>query len=305
MKIILNYFKKLAINKILKTKSLFDDAVQQAIQDSGTLSKTASDAKAYADEEFKQLLQEVNQAISVFDKFSEIADKIAQHRVYVMPASELYIESRSLLDEMKEWGIPGELLGSLEGLISDKTIQNNKEMQARHNLYRIIDAYDYWDRYIDWYYNTLNRVNSILFLLMASILLRAYNTEENYSSFLLAGLSGAVASIILKSPPLSAYGHFISFYGNFFVRIASGFIASAVCFGLLASKIVNIGNLASYTEDYLSIDYTGKVILISIGILTGFSERAIYSFSNVFETSITIRKDRKKGKDKQSEGKKD
>lgn len=305
MKIILNYFKKRAINKILKTKSLFDDSVQQAIQDSGILSKTASDAKAYADEEFKQLLQEVNQAISGFDKFSEIAYKIAQHRAYVIPASELYIESRSLLDEMKEWGIPGELLGSLEGLISYKTIQNNKEMQARHNLYRIIDAYDYWDRYIDWYYNTLNRVNSILFLLMASILLRAYNTEENYSSFLLAGLSGAVASIILKSPPLSAYGHFISFYGNFFVRIASGFIASAVCFGLLASKIVNIGNLASYTEDYLSIDYTGKVILISIGILTGFSERAIYSFSNVFETSITIRKDRKKGKDKQSEGKKD
>lgn len=305
MKIILNPFKKRVINKILKTKNLFDDSVQQAIQDSGTLSKTASDAKTYADEEFKQLLQEVNQAISGFDKFSERANKIAQHRAYVIPASELYIESRSLLDEMKEWGIPSELLGSLEGLISDKTIQNNKEMQARHTLYRIIDAYDYWDRYIDWYHNTLNRVNSILFLLMASILLRAYNTEENYFSFLMAGLSGALASIILKSPPLSAYGHFISFYGNFFVRIASGFIASAVCFGLLASKIVNIGNLASYTEDYLSIDYTGKVILISIGILTGFSERAIYSFSNVFEGSINIRKDRRKGKDKQGEGKKD
>ncbi|MBI3814158.1 MAG: hypothetical protein HY279_06800 [Nitrospinae bacterium] len=306
MKNIFDYFierkKKRYLDDVLKAKRLFDDTVQQALQDSGGLSKTASDAKAYADAEFKQLLQEANQAASGFDKLAARANEIAQYRAYVMPTSELYIESRSLIDEMREWGIPIELLSSLEGLILDRAIQN-KEMQARHNLYRIINAYDYWDWYVDWYSNTLNRVNLVLFILMASILLRAYNTEENYFSFLMAGLSGAVASVILKSPPLSAYGHFLSFYGSFFVRIASGFIASAVCFGLLASKIVNIGNIASYTEDYLSIDYTSKVILISIGILTGFSERAIYSFSSVFETSIAARRDKKKTKGKQDEGK--
>ncbi len=299
--------RKEALDKIIESKKFFDDTVQQALQDGGALSKTASDAKSYADAEFDRLLQEINRGTSRFEfkKIIDRAKEVAQYRAYVMPASELYIASRSLLDEIREWGIPAELLIRLEGLILGGTLQNDKEMQARHGLFRIISEYNSWNKKKDQYSTALFNANLILFLLMAVILIGAYTTEENYYSFLQAGLSGALASIILKSPPLNSYGALLSFGSQFPIRIASGFISCAICFGLLASKIVNIGNIASYTEDYLSIDYTSKVILISIGILTGFSERAIYSFSNVFETSIVPRKDRKKGKSRENEEKRE
>ncbi|MBI5562553.1 MAG: hypothetical protein HY894_06865 [Deltaproteobacteria bacterium] len=125
-----------------------------------------------------------------------------------------------------------------------------------------------------------------LALITGAIILFTYFSWDgihDYQLFAVAGLFGSLVSILLKPPKPATYGKTVYYYFSFVARPGAGVAASLILYGLLASGLITVSKITDFFTDAKPLDEHGKAVLISLGILTGFSERAIYYFHDLYE----------------------
>jgi len=266
------------------------------------------------------------------------ATDLARLRVYVLPVEDLAIEGRDAYAELGEWQVPAVVLANLQQTLTrdlsgtysaDAQVREEEMRRARAGLLKILETYDYWDRYTDWFFATLRYALGVLlgvFVLSLAGAVGLLFTGHVASGFILAGLSGAAVSIMLKLPPLSVFGEFASFAVKMVGRGAAGMAAAAIGLGALAVGLVNIPLIENGTAVSLSVlinacaradgeakapataasaergagpalvpsqggtapaattapgcSTVWRLVLLALGMLLGFSERALASFED-------------------------
>jgi hypothetical protein len=110
--------------------------------------------------------------------------------------------------------------------------------------------------------------------------------DLRFPGFLFAGIAGTGVSILLKLPPLSVYGEAASLWLRIAGRYAAGAAGTIAGYGLLVLGIIHIA-AGSSSPDVLDPCAWGgcwqrtAAITVAIGLLLGFSERALGSFEAI------------------------
>ena len=266
------------------------------------------------------------------------ATDLARLRVYVLPVEDLAVEGRDVYAELSEWQVPAVVLANLhQTLTSDLSgtysaaaqVREEEMRRTRTGLLKVVETYDYWDRYTDWFFATLRNALGVLFVVFVLSLAGAVGllfTGDVGSGFILAGLSGAAVSIMLKLPPLSVFGEVASFAVKMVGRGAAGMAAAAIGVGALSVGLVNIpliengkavsrsvlinacaradgeaqapataasaergagpalvpsqGGTAPAATTAPGCSTVWRLVLLALGMLLGFSERALASFED-------------------------
>lgn len=162
------------------------------------------------------------------------ATDLARLRVYVLPVEDLAVEGRDVCAELSEWQVPAVVLTHLQQTLTsdlsgtyaaEAPVREQDIRRARAGLLKILETYDYWDRYTDWFFTTLRYALGVLlgvFVLSLAGAVGLLFTGHVASGFILAGLSGAAVSIMLKLPPLSVFGEVASLAVKMVGRGAAG-----------------------------------------------------------------------------------
>lgn len=224
---------------------------------------------------------------------------LSRRRAYLLPAVEIPAEARVLLGELRGWSVPSSVLLPLENVTRDEiaaACQEGGEARARAALNKLYEEYDYWDWYSDWYVARISTAAAFVSLTAILALCGAiylFLRGQPIWAFLLAGLSGCGVSIVTRLPPLSVYGEASSLFTRIIGRTAAGIVGTAAGLGILASgalKVelgdVAIAELLRGCADKVCQPPGGAgccppsalLVLCTLGVLFGFSERALSSF---------------------------
>lgn len=171
-------------------------------------------------------------------------EELRPSRAYLLPAVSLSLEAHALRDELSTWRVPKEVLDEFDAAIKRIDDSGCQEPERREILLRLIEAFDYWDWYVDW----SARRTAILAVGLGVAATAATAGAfwlllggHVFSGFCIAGFAGAVVSVLLKMPSIAVYGETASFHLQAGVRVAAGLMASAIGLGLLVAGIVNVG----------------------------------------------------------------
>jgi hypothetical protein len=200
-------------------------------------------------------------------QYVDQAEGLARSRVYVLPAHELTLEAQSKFNELEQWKIPAPVLDGIrtmmekvtkpprpaegDGQLKTKAPDLEAERVQRAALLRVLEDYDYWNTYIDWYFvQQAITATALIFLASVSIyfswlFLKAEPTKPwtrgwGFAGFVLAGVCGASVSVAIKLPPVSVYGDVPAFWVRTLARMAAGVIASALGFAMVSSNLINL-----------------------------------------------------------------
>lgn len=256
---------------------------------------------------------------------------------YILPPAELIPEGRAALADLQSWHLPEAVRRYVDALSEEleRGVKGNAMPRARAALGQLLAARDHWGWVVRWY---LLQVGLASVLLLPLLLLGmvggvlAVGRGYLFAAFLLAGASGAAASILLKLPSLNAYGEATWFWIRTAGRFAGGITASAILFGLLAAGIVSLplspggatlpqliercGSNGAGTRSANArgeppplgehvppepCALSGGLFLLCLGMLCGFSERSLASFEQTF-FAITRPPDPRSGPSRTGEG---
>lgn len=278
------------------------------------------------DEEEGELaaLSRAAQSLSApFDDLAAQARSLARLRAYILPASEVIAEAQQVLASLTEWRVPASTLSEVERavqvILSSARPDTPKDQahlaNARAELGRLLNVHDQWRTYISWYFHQLSGAVALLLpLTLVGIVSAILLGQAGHltAAFLLAGASGTSTSILLKLPPLAVAGETAWFWTRAGSRFAGGLCATAIAYGLLGSGLLGLsmsvaersmspaqliqacGSHATPTgteplpAGESSCPQTGYMLLLSIGMLFGFSERSLGSFEDLL-FSVTLR----------------
>lgn len=171
-------------------------------------------------------------------------EELRPSRAYLLPAVSLALEAHALRDELSTWRVPKEVLDEFDAAIKRIDDSGCLEPEKREILLRLIEAFDYWDWYVDWSARRTAILAVGLGLAATAATAGAFWLLLGgvvFGGFCIAGLAGAVVSVLLKMPSIAVYGETASFHLQAGVRVAAGLIASAIGLGLLVAGIVNVG----------------------------------------------------------------
>jgi hypothetical protein len=183
----------------------------------------------------------------------EQAGRISRLRVYVLPMAEALNVGISVVSELKEWRVPQEALDATTPLLTDA--RGTDEARARAAIHNLLFVRDNWHAQFRRYFDNVNWMTKRLTILLA-LLAVATGLVQSFSiavAFVLAGLCGTTASILMKPPVLTVFGESIGLFNRTIGRFAAGLIASAAGFGLLASDVLNL-NLGEFKSTARLID---------------------------------------------------
>lgn len=298
---------------ITENLGVFEDAVRKAKAadpafNEGSVVAPTMDA-------FKKLVEAVHAGMPFRDASREAA-RLARMRSHVLPAEALDSEAQSAIAEMVDWGVPAAALAAARelravvagnagpeqaapGNPADAPIAASASLappgvpstRARAALNKLLDDYDYWDGYTDWYFEqmtfaVLAGVGFTLVGLAGGLV--AFRYHEVWPGFILASTAGAAVSIMLKLPGMSVYGEVSSFWLRAVSRLVAGVAVGAMACGLLSLGVVNLSLPDGFSQVQL-IDGCAGVgdcrprwifVLMALGILFGFSERGIATFES-------------------------
>ena len=293
--------------ELIEDRELFRDAV--TIAEAYGLLPTDEEKKhiAYVEEEFAKVETRIEPSEEL--DHSYIMDRVhnlANLRVYVLPLEEMVLEARSKIAELRHWRVPEADIAELEHLIArdmqptvaktnhpENPEQSNRApMQARAAMLKILEEYDFWDMYIDWYQKT--SLKSILVLAglvtMVSIA-SAYllNNSQSLWGMLFAGVAGAAISIMNRLPPVAKFGDSFSFLLRSVTRLVTGTMATILGIALLTTGLLNIPLTGERGIQFISKLFAQEItpltpgemaLLFGLGLALGYSERAFTTFSN-------------------------
>lgn len=244
--------------KLLSAISDNEAAFEEAVACAQAFSNLGPELSRFIEKttgEFRMLKQCVESASSSLpdpESLLRKADALGRRRAYVIPASRIELEARTILAELREWRVPDAVVSDLDATLKatfppkapDSPAQRPSEETSRAALSLLFEAHDYWDWYVTWYFGI--RAWLVACLLGAALVaflvsLSALHIGSVLLGFFCAGLCGTAVSILLKLPPLSVYGDAVDFIPRIFARLAAGMVGSAVGCGLLAAGIINIG----------------------------------------------------------------
>lgn len=262
-----------------------------------------------------------------FEDLAAQAQSLARLRAYILPAAETVAESQQVLASLTEWRVPTATLAEVERavhvILTSAHESQSKLAVARAELGRLLHVQDQWRSYINWYFRQLSGAVALLLpltilgIIGAVLLGRAGHLT---AAFLLAGASGTATSILLKLPPLAVAGETAWFWTRAGSRFAGGLCATAIAYGLLGSGLLGLslsvgersmspaqlmqacgtrGQAAAPAKDgepapagagesQPACPQTGYMLLLSIAMLFGFSERSLGSFEELL-FSVTLR----------------
>lgn len=260
---------------------------------------------------------------AAFDDLAAQARSLARLRAYILPAAEVTAEAQQVLASLTEWRVPASTLAEVERSVqvilasahADPPRDQAHLASARAELGRLLSVHDQWRTYISWYFRQLSGAVALFLTLtivgiVGAILLG--QAGHLTAAFLLAGASGTATSILLKLPPLAVAGETAWFWTRAGSRFAGGLCATAIAYGLLGSGLLGLS--MSVAERSLSpaqliqacgsrstpagteptpagessCPQSGYMLLLSIAMLFGFSERSLGSFEDLL-FSVTLR----------------
>lgn len=219
---------------------------------------------------------------------------------YFCPANEINAEGHIAIDNIEGWGVPKTAPKKLRELFSKK-LQNASENphDGRGALYSIYAEADSWKDFIDDYEDTMGTYMFWLFIISVGMLLLAivalYFVPKVaflvFVAVLLAGATGSCISVMSKTPPLDASlsGELDAYRRRVLARIGVGIIASLIGSGLLGWGVLPISIQNQTFSDALNVSSTPTstsativkaLIILTVPMLLGFSERALTSFEN-------------------------
>lgn len=231
----------------------------------------------------------------------EQAEAVERQRAYVLPDDALYEEGLFLIEELEEWNLPESVIQRLKDRLQRIANLSAKGHQRRQLLTEIDEDADYWnfetERHEAFLRRSANALVPVCIVCLALSLVCFLLLGQAVAGFIVAGVGGAALSIVLKLPPLQVYGETVGRWQRIAARLAAGAVASAVGLGLLASGMVNVG-IPSGESGFVSAaamlaecqsrgcPAASASLLLSLGIIFGFSERAITSFERVIMSRI-------------------
>lgn len=235
------------------------------------------------------------------ERIKDRAEAVRRQRAYVLPDDALYEEGLFRVEELQEWNLPEGVIQRLMDRLERLANIDAKPHQRRQLLSEIDEDADYWNIETERHKTFLRRsVNVLVPLCVACLALSLVGflvLRQAVLGFIVAGISGAALSVVLKLPPLQMYGETVGRWQRIAARLAAGAVASAVGLGLLASGMINVG-IPSGEGTFVSpaamlaecesrgCSARSAMLLLSLGIIFGFSERAITSFERVIMAQI-------------------
>jgi hypothetical protein len=251
---------------------------------------------------FTELEAKAKDAATEDDLKDLIADgeQQGQFAAYFCPINEVYDAGILAIDTIEGWGIPKSSPKRLLGL-SENKLKNaaSDPYSARGALHSIYKEMDEWGDFIDDYEEVMDTYMNWLFwfsvgMLLASI--AALYLAPNFPfliflALLLAGATGSCISVMGKMPAVEASlsGELDAYRRRVLTRICVGITASIIGCGLLAWGVLPISIQGQTFSDALTVSSaaspTGNaiikaLIIITVPMLLGFSERALTTFEN-------------------------
>jgi len=219
------------------------------------------------------------------------AERLERLRAYVVPRAEIALEGKGAFADLSQWNVPAEILSTLRANTLE-LLSDSDEKVARGALRALYAEYDYWAWYVDWFADFMQ--TTAIYLLAAEFLTLAFAVYRFVSGdvilgFIAAGACGALVSVISKMPPLIADAESSAYMRRVLMRIGTGLAAAIIGGGFLASGVVTItlpGGTSRITD---LLEQCGKpshcttgafLLLIALGLVLGFSERALTSFED-------------------------
>lgn len=273
----------------------FEDAVRRAL---AAGAKPALEA-AMVIEDFERIEAEVALApMSELETLEDKAERLERLRAYVYPPEEIVIEGKSAFSDLSQWGIPSPVLATLQQDVMPLLSDKNPNL-ARGALRSLYAAYDYWAWYVDWHAAYMERM--AWFLIAFEIAFLAFTIWRFVSGDVIlgcigAGVCGALVSVISKMPPLMADAESDAYLRRILMRVGTGIAAAIIGTGFLASGVVTITIPTSKVTMTEMLEQCGKdvraaeaqpgprcgtsalLLLLALGVVLGFSERALTSF---------------------------
>jgi hypothetical protein len=244
--------------------------------------------------EFARLIDMAREGQSSPRELASRAAALARLRAYVLPPECLAIEARAACAEMAEWQVPAPVLAEVQQSLGEvqKCSAPEETGRARAALKQILETYDYWDWYTDWFFTRMRDLLiglGVIFAVSFIAALYSLHRGHGFAGFLLAGVAGTHVSIMLKMPALSVFGEVGSFAVKMAGRAAAGIAAAAIGAGLFSFGVVSVplslqGKTVAFAEvmgqcgEHCTSFAT--LILLALGMLLGFSERALATFED-------------------------
>lgn len=304
-----------ALTTVEDHRANFEDAMQRA-EATGSTTRLNVDTVRQGFEHLKTAI--ATAGVDDLETLTDSAERLERLRAYVYPGDEVAIEGRSALADLEQWGIPAPIVGALRRDV-EKLLTDSNVNVARGALRSLFGAYDYWAWYVDWYAGFMERVAWWLLGLEAVALVLALSRllyGDVILGVILASVCGALGSVISKMPPMMADAESDAYVRRIVMRVGTGVIAGVIGGGLLASGIVTVSlpggsptlkdiveqcgkdvrdaQPGAATPAVLAKAGTGLpaavarprcstsafLLLLAIGLLLGFSERALTSFED-------------------------
>jgi hypothetical protein len=238
--------------------------------------------------------QETN--IDELDCLIEDAEMQGQLRAYICPRVEIRNEGILAIDLMEEWNVPKTVITRLRGLLGQRLDKADTEQEAARSALRaIFEEQDSWRNYTSEYEDQMQRLTRWLFVATMALLLLAIATARFSATvplvipIIFVGAAGSCVSIMAKMPLLdvSLSGELESYGRRILSRIGVGVIASLIGCGLLGWGIISFSIQGQTFADVLNACTTSTpnsctgprtLVLLTVPMLLGFSERALTSF---------------------------
>jgi hypothetical protein len=234
---------------------------------------------------------------SDLDAVRKRATEISNLRAHVMQLPAIKSESQAILSEMSQWVLPDEIMKELRQVFDSQIDKSSDIPTARLAFSRLLCEYAFWDDYVDWHerlvrhnFCIVSTVTIISFVLSwVCLWYLKFHVAWLVAGFMLAGLCGTGVSILMKLPPVSVYGEANYLVLRTVARLFYGLVGTLVGLGILALGIVNIESFKSVPKYLSDTDtFTSEKVpaCLAIGIIFGFSERALSYFSDRLLGSI-------------------
>jgi hypothetical protein len=276
--------KEAAVAEAEGYRYTFLEAAARASGSTG-LRKTEKEWVAEIEQLFAAIATDIRNATdaSVIQNLVSRAEELERLRAYVYPAHEIGPQARTSIADMRDWGVPSDILRVLDyELLPMATSRRRSIHERRAGLHKIFDFYDAWENQVSEYSEWVERqarilLGLLLFAVAGTSL--AIGLGLGAAAFILGGAVGTMTSVLSRLPRMLGWGDWIAASTRMYGRIGLGFAGVLAGGGLLAAGVVSIVKTGDEFEELLSIDHvatTSEALYLSaIGIVLGFTERML------------------------------
>jgi hypothetical protein len=268
-------------------QATFHEAVERA-RAAGAVDEAFSDRIEAQFQELEKQIRATSEQ-DILDNLCDRAEELERLRAYVLPEQEILLQAHTSLIDMRDWGVPPQILRSIETDLIVPMHQKNGLPTKRAALHKLFDFYDSWEyqvtSYDSWIVVRTRRLTVFLaFAVVASIVGVALGS--GLAAFIAGGLTGSIVSVLSRVPPMLGWGGWSALPARMYSRIGLGMAGTIAGGGLMAAGLVTIGKTpAEFTETISTLHQTSTgegLYLVAIGILLGFSERLLSGLAGAF-----------------------